>query len=65
MLYPGSAEADKKYVWVAVGSKGVRCTLNVNGERIAKAEWGSKVGTIQRAEVVEKTGTSRYTSHNH
>ncbi|KAI0660581.1 lethal giant larvae like, C-terminal-domain-containing protein [Cubamyces menziesii] len=55
VLRPGSAGDDKKYVWVAVGSKGVRCTLNVNGERIAKAEWGSKVGTIQRAEVVAKT----------
>ncbi|KAI0334428.1 hypothetical protein GY45DRAFT_1334312 [Cubamyces sp. BRFM 1775] len=55
VLHPDSAGEGKKYVWVAVGSKGVRCTLNVNGERIAKADWGSKVGTVQRAEIVEKT----------
>ncbi|CDO73112.1 hypothetical protein BN946_scf185007.g166 [Trametes cinnabarina] len=48
------AEEARKFIWVMAGGKGVRCTLNINGERIAKAEWGNKVGTIQHVEVVEK-----------
>ncbi|KAI0361067.1 hypothetical protein OH77DRAFT_1417267 [Trametes cingulata] len=47
-------DPSRKFVFVAAGAKGIRCTLNVNGERIAKAEWGAKVGTVQHVEVVEK-----------
>ncbi|KAI0673986.1 lethal giant larvae like, C-terminal-domain-containing protein [Trametes maxima] len=48
------SDAVKKYVFVAAGAKGVRCALNVNGERIAKVDWGSKVGTVQHVEVIER-----------
>ncbi|KAI0363639.1 hypothetical protein BV20DRAFT_1057891 [Pilatotrama ljubarskyi] len=47
-------DPSRKFVFVAAGAKGVRCTLNVNGERIARAEWGTKVGAVQHVEVVEK-----------
>ncbi|OBZ79198.1 Lethal(2) giant larvae SRO7 [Grifola frondosa] len=47
----------KGTVWVSAGAKGARCTANVNGERIARVEWGSKVGTVQHVEVVEKNGS--------
>ncbi|KAI0778696.1 lethal giant larvae like, C-terminal-domain-containing protein [Trametes elegans] len=56
VLQADSAPDDgKRYVWVAAGGKGVRSVLNVNGERVAKVEWGSKVGTVQHVEVVERT----------
>ncbi|KAI0639923.1 lethal giant larvae like, C-terminal-domain-containing protein [Trametes polyzona] len=49
---------EQKFIFVAAGAKAVRCTLNVNGERIAKAEWGSKVGTVQHVEVVERADSA-------
>ncbi|KAI8981153.1 lethal giant larvae like, C-terminal-domain-containing protein [Trametes punicea] len=56
VLQAGNAtDEDRKFIWVAAGSKGVRCVLNVTGERIAKAEWGNKVGTVHRVEVIQKT----------
>ena len=45
-----------KYIWVSAGAKSVRTTLNVNGERIAKVEWSSKVGTVEHVEVVRRLG---------
>ncbi len=52
----GAADADRKFVLVAAGAKGVRCTLGINGEKIAKVDWGSKVGTVQHVEVVQRSG---------
>ncbi|TBU49995.1 lethal giant larvae like, C-terminal-domain-containing protein [Dichomitus squalens] len=46
------ADPSPKYIWVCAGAKSVRTLLDVNGERIAKVEWGSKVGTIEHVEVV-------------
>ncbi|KAL1951191.1 hypothetical protein VTO73DRAFT_340 [Trametes versicolor] len=51
----GAADADRKFVLVAAGAKGVRCTLGINGEKIAKVDWGSKVGTVQHVEVVQRS----------
>ncbi|KAF5385371.1 hypothetical protein D9615_001225 [Tricholomella constricta] len=44
-------------VLVMVGTKGARCFANLNGERIGKVDWGSKVGTIQGVQIVEKLGS--------
>ena len=44
------------FIWVSAGGKGVRTALNVNGERIAKVEWSSKVGTVEHVEVVRRLG---------
>ncbi|RPD65083.1 hypothetical protein L227DRAFT_571522 [Lentinus tigrinus ALCF2SS1-6] len=53
VLQPGhTADSSSQCVWVSAGAKGVRCTLNVNGERVARTEWGSKVGTVVQVEVV-------------
>ena len=50
------ADPALKSIWVSVGAKSVRTLLNVNGERIAKAEWGSKAGTVEHVEVVRRLG---------
>ena len=41
---------------ITVGAKGARCDFNVDGEKIAKVEWGSKVGLVQSAQIVETMG---------
>ncbi|KAI0931535.1 hypothetical protein AcV5_005001 [Taiwanofungus camphoratus] len=46
----------KGCIWVCAGAKGVRCIADVTGERIAKADWGSKMGTVKHVEVIEKNG---------
>ena len=38
---------------ITVGAKGARCNLNIDGERMAKIEWGTKVGVVQSAQIVE------------
>ncbi|KAF8808127.1 WD40 containing snare-dependent exocytosis protein [Phlegmacium glaucopus] len=38
---------------ITVGAKGARCNLNIDGEKMGKAEWGSKVGLLQSAQIVE------------
>ncbi|KAI0718934.1 lethal giant larvae like, C-terminal-domain-containing protein [Cerioporus squamosus] len=53
VLQPGqAADSSTKCIWVSAGAKGARCMLNVNGERVARTEWGSKVGTVVHVEVV-------------
>ncbi|KAM5536030.1 hypothetical protein V8D89_010288 [Ganoderma adspersum] len=55
-----------KFIWVSAGAKGVRTVLNVNGERITKVEWSSKVGTVEHVEVVRRLDSCTlvaYTSH--
>ncbi|KDQ63133.1 hypothetical protein JAAARDRAFT_119208 [Jaapia argillacea MUCL 33604] len=44
-------------ILVTAGGKGVRCNLDVDGDRIAKADWPSKVGTVECVEVVERNGS--------
>lgn len=49
----------RRCVWVYAGAKGARCVADVDGERIAKVDWGSKGGAVRRVAVIEKS--SRYT----
>ena len=51
-------EESKKCIWISAGGKGVRTTLDLNGERIAKVDWGSKVGIVQHVGVAGKLGMS-------
>lgn len=51
--HPG---AEGRSIWVTASTKGVRCISDVTGERIGKAEWGSKVGHVQSVEVIERSG---------
>lgn len=43
-------------MWVTAGAKGAKCFVDVDGERIGKVEWGSKVGAVETVQVVEKSG---------
>ncbi len=47
---------ERQYLWLSAGAKGVRTVLNVNGERVAKVDWGSKVGTVLHVEIVGRLG---------
>jgi syntaxin-binding protein 5 len=37
---------------ITVGAKGARCNFNIDGEKVAKIEWGSKVGLVQSVQIV-------------
>jgi hypothetical protein len=38
---------------ITVGAKGARCNFNIDGEKVAKIEWGSKVGLVQSVQIVK------------
>lgn len=40
---------------ITVGAKGARCTFNIDGEKVAKIEWGSKVGLVQSVQIVKNS----------
>jgi syntaxin-binding protein 5 len=43
-------------LWVSAGAKGVKCIADITGERVAKADWSSKVGGVESVQIVEKSG---------
>ncbi|KAF9270713.1 hypothetical protein L218DRAFT_1013731 [Marasmius fiardii PR-910] len=43
---------------IAAGAKGVRCHLDVTGDRLGRVEWSSKAGQVLTTQVVEKLGSS-------
>jgi syntaxin-binding protein 5 len=43
-------------IFVTVGTAGARSYSNIDGERLGKAEWGSKQGAAISAQVVERLG---------
>lgn len=45
-------------IWIIAGAKGVRSVADITGDRIGKADWGTKVGTVQNVQIVEKSGKS-------
>jgi hypothetical protein len=50
--------------FVTCGSKGAKCFANINGTQIAKTDWGSKIGVVQGAQIVERLGECPiYSSH--
>ncbi|KAJ7361454.1 WD40 containing snare-dependent exocytosis protein [Mycena albidolilacea] len=51
------ASPETNCILVAAGAKGVRSFADITGARIAKAEWGTKVGTICSVQIVEKMGS--------
>lgn len=50
--------AEAQCFLVTIGAKGARSTLNINGEKIGKVEWGNKVGTVLSSQIVEHMGVS-------
>ncbi len=52
---PDDIEKGKTF-WVSAGAKGVRCAVDITGERIAKVDWMSKAGKVERVSIVQKNG---------
>lgn len=44
--------------WITTGQKGVRCSLNADGDRLGRVDFGSKNGVVESARVVHKHSTS-------
>lgn len=40
--------------WITIGQKGVRCSLNGDGDRSGRVDFGSKNGIVESAHVVHK-----------
>jgi hypothetical protein len=40
--------------WITTGQKGVRCSLNADGDRLGRVDFGSKNGIVESAHVVHK-----------
>lgn len=40
--------------WVTAGAKGVKCVVDITGERIGRADWPSKAGRIENVVIVRK-----------
>lgn len=40
--------------WITAGQKGVRCSLNADGERLGRVDFGSKNGIVESARIVHK-----------
>lgn len=56
-LSASSEDLEKgKVFWVCAGAKGARCTVDINGERIGRVEWPSKLGKVERVSVIQKSG---------
>lgn len=52
------SEGARKTIWVTAGAKGVKCVVNVTGERVERVDWSSKAGKVERVEVIHKNGMS-------
>ncbi|KAL0576712.1 Lethal(2) giant larvae sro7 [Marasmius crinis-equi] len=49
--------SEGRVLFVAAGMKGVRCSLDVTGDRLGRAEWNSKMGQVLSTQIVEKLGS--------
>lgn len=52
--------AGRRVVWVSAGAKGARCTADLDGDKLGKADWPGKIGTVVGVDVVEKNGLKLY-----
>jgi syntaxin-binding protein 5 len=56
-LSQNASNNETRSILVTTGTKGARTYAEINGQRIAKVDWGSgKMGNIQRTQIVEKMG---------
>lgn len=51
-----ASEESVRCLLLVVGAKGARCLADLSNERVARVEWGHKVGNVVRAQVVERNG---------
>lgn len=49
---------DSHVLFLSAGVKGIRCNVDINGERLAKADWSSNAGTVDTVRIVDKLGKS-------
>ena len=49
----GQLDAVDTY-WITIGQKGVKCSLNADGDRLGRVDFGSKNGIVECAHVVHK-----------
>ena len=55
--YSGVAQGQSDGVntyWITIGQKGARCSLNGDGDRLGRVDFGSKNGIVESAHVVHK-----------
>jgi syntaxin-binding protein 5 len=46
---------DRHWIWVIAGAKGARAYLDINGDRVARADWPAKFGKVIEVKMVERT----------
>ncbi|EPQ60284.1 hypothetical protein GLOTRDRAFT_134996 [Gloeophyllum trabeum ATCC 11539] len=46
--------------WIVAGAKGIRCSFDLDGHKIGKADWGSKIGKVECCEIVERNGSQAF-----
>ena len=51
------------FYWITTGQKGVRCSLNADGDRLGRADFSSKNGIVESAHVVHKHGEKGVDRH--
>lgn len=49
--------------WITAGQKGVRCSMNADGDRVGRVDFGSKNGVVESARVVHKHSTNGTNAH--
>jgi syntaxin-binding protein 5 len=55
-LQSSTAVAGLPSVLIVSGTKKVKCFADITGERVGKAEWDSKCGTVSCVEIIERMG---------
>ncbi|TCD68310.1 hypothetical protein EIP91_011169 [Steccherinum ochraceum] len=48
----------RQTLWISAGARGVKCTVNVTGERVQRVDWNSKAGKVERVEVIHKNSAA-------
>ncbi|KAI0705856.1 lethal giant larvae like, C-terminal-domain-containing protein [Cytidiella melzeri] len=62
-LNPNPSVARGRYFWVTAGAKGVKCVVNITGDRIGRAEWPSKAGKVEKVCVIQKNASVVLVAH--
>jgi len=64
--YSGAVQGQSDEVnayWITAGQKGVRCSLNADGDRLGRVDFGSKNGMVESAHVVHKHSEGGLDTH--
>lgn len=61
--YSGAVQGQSDGVntyWITTGQRGVRCSLNADGDRLGRVDFGSKNGIVESAHVIHKHSKARH-----